>query len=396
MIEIKIKYTKQDFNWTVIGYEEAEKIKAKLNAKKKKKLYINNLTVFNFQPGDWFEYESKSIKDRNILVINDKWKIQAYQIRKYVAKVDQEALHFSVKALCKVKEYFKENTNVSFKVAFGTADDEILRCVPKQLYWSKEGQYIGKINSVDFSSQYPSGLCDILPDSHTAIKVNGTVKPTEEYPFAFYINSGHLAIYKELDTHNWLYNLNLNMEHLFRLCTLRKTFDDRFNFYVKEKDDITILMKASKYNLKDTYTHFYNLRKTDENAKLVLNASIGQMHRKNYTHDRYAHLAAIAIARANQKMLNIIKEIGFNNIIQIQVDGILYKGTKKVGVDTKYLGAPVQEIYNKDCRWDRLGVYMIKLDNEFKIKCQGYNKMSDGRLPIESTSFDDMNLWIKE
>lgn len=393
------KYPEKDIIWEIIGLDQYKSIKDKLKPNKETKLHTNNLKITEFTPGCWSEFKHKSLKDQKILVINDNYKIKAYKVKIGVSQIDKNEYHKSISALADIKSKFKELTNKTFKQCFGTVEGKLERCVPKQLYWSKNEPYCGNINSVDFSSHYPASLCDILPDSHTAIVKAGTIKPTAEYPFAFYTKSGHIAIYNELDTHNWLFNQSLKLEDLFRLKTIKKpddikVFDDTFKQYITLDEDETILMKASQYTLKDTYLHFYNLRKSDPDAKLALNASIGQMHRKIYNRDKYAHLAAVAIARANQKMLNLISKIKFKDIIQIQVDGILYTGNKQLGILDKYLGAPVQEVYNKPCRWDRLGVYMIDLGDHMKVKCQGYNAMSDGRLPENSTKFEDMDLWI--
>lgn len=395
------KYPESEIKWEIIGLEQYKSIKDKLNKDKETKFHTNNLKITEFKPGCWSEFAYKNLKDQKVLVVNENYTIKAYKIKVGITNVNSEEYHKSVKALSNIKAKFKELTNKSFKTCFGTVDGTLERCVPKQLYWSKDlnESFYGNISSVDFSSHYPACLCGLLPDSHTAVIKQGTVKPTAEYPFAFYRKSGHLAIYKELDTHNWLFNKNLKLEDLFRLKTIKKpdnikVFDDTFKQYIKLDEDETILMKASEYNLKDTYTYFYNLRKTDADAKLALNASIGQMHRKVYCRDKYAHLAAVAIARANQKMLNLMSNINFDDIIQIQVDGILYKGNKQIGIYNKYLGAPVQEILDRPCRWDRLGVYMIDLGDHMKVKCQGYNATKTGKLPEESTKFEDMDSWI--
>lgn len=398
------KYREDDIIWEVVGGDVYKELKAKLKPNKKRNLHTNNLPLDKFTSGCWIEFESKYTKDERYIVVNDNYKIRAYKCRIYVSHVDQEMSHKAVPALSKVKEKFIELSNISFKRAFGTVNENILRCIPKQFYWAKSDAYEGIINSIDFSSHYPASLCGIIPDSHEALQVKGTVKPNKDYPFAFYINSGHMAIYNELDTHNWLFDRNFEIRDLFRLKTKRKSFDDRFNEHIVPKDDITVLMKASKYNLKNVYEHFYKIKQmydkdSDEynEAKSILVASIGQMHRKKYVKDKYAHLAAVGIARANQHMLDVINknQLKLDDIIQIQVDGVLYKGTQKLGIEDSYLGAIVQEAYQRPCRWIGTGAYMIDLGDKMKIKHQCYDVMSDGRSPDCSTKFSDMDLWVK-
>ena len=395
------RYPEENIVWSVIGSDEYLKIKDKLNPKKRTNLHTNNLLVCEFTSGCWSEFEMSYSKDTRLLVVNDRYTIKAYKCKIHVAHVDTKLSKVGTNALSLVKEKFKLRTKTTFKKAFGTVDDRLLRCVPKQLYWSRTTPYKGLVNSVDYSSHYPASLCGKLPDSSNAIELPGTIKPTAEYPFAFYINSGHMAIYKELDTHNWLFNNKFGMKDLFRLKTMRKNVDDTFNPCLSPDEDITILMKASEQDLGEEYRYFYDIKNNYvpdtieyEEAKLVLNASIGQMHRKLYTRDKYAHLAAVALARANQKMLNLTSKVNKEDILQIQVDGILYTGNAKIGVENKDLGLPVQEIYQKECRWDRIGVYMVDMGGKFKIKYQGYDKISDGRNIEESKSFDDMDLWI--
>lgn len=196
------KYREKDIKWQIIGLDEYKSIKAKLNVLKKTKLHTNNLKITEFKPGYWSEFNYRNLKDQKVLIVNDNYTIKAYKVKVGVAKIDCEQYHKSINALSNIKAKFKELTNKSFKQCFGTVEGKLERCVPKQLYWSKNEPYLGNASSVDFSSHYPASLCGILPDSHTAIVKRGTVKPTAEYPFAFYVKSGHLAIYKELDTHN--------------------------------------------------------------------------------------------------------------------------------------------------------------------------------------------------
>lgn len=401
-MKIKEKFEESDIIWSTLNADAYAELKSQLKKNKKTSLHTNNLNIFNFGPGNWLEYRSKWCKDEKYIVLNKKDILYGYHVKelihdnKKLGELDENR-KIRCAALVNIRAKFKELENTGFKANFGTVDDKILRCVPKQFYWSKTEPYFGFVSSVDFSSHYPACLCGDLPDSHTAIEKPGTVKPNKEYKFAFYVKSGHLAIYNELDTHDWEINLQFDLTDLFRFRSYR-TYDDTYKI-VKPKDDITILMKSAPVKLDSVIKYFYDRKSFDTEAKLTLNAAIGQMHRKKYDRDKFAHLAAVAIARANNKMLNLVRNVKKEDIIQIQVDGIIYKGDKKLGIDDKYLGAPVQEVLNKECRWERIGAYMIKLDdNKYKVKCQGYNSMKDGRSPEESTCFEDMDLWeiIKE
>ena len=370
-MKISLYYNEKNIKWQVIGLDEYNELKKRLDHNKFMALHTNNLKIGVFTKGCWTSYTSSYTTDLMYIVVNEGKQLCGYSCKVNVAHVNKSASHKATPALKTVKDEFKIIHNESFKTVFGTVEQNILRCVPKQFYWSKKANYKGLANSVDFSSHYPAAACGILPDSHNAICYKGTVKPTKEYPFAFYIKSGHIAIYGELDTHLWLCN-RFGKRTLFRDKTVRKNFDDRFKEDVLPSEDITILMKAAKYTLSEVYYKLYNARKDDEDAKLFLVASIGQMHRKRYVRDKYAHLAAVIIARANMRMLNLTSKISLDDIIQIQVDGIIYTGLKKIGIDDKYLGAPVQEAYQQPCEWNRMGFYKLRLNNgKIKEKHQG-------------------------
>lgn len=292
---------------------------------------------------------------------------------------------------------FKELTGVSFKKAFGYVDSEFKRCVPKQFYYINKrhlNHFIPNISSVDFSSHYPSCACGRLPDEHTAIRINGTVAPTEEYPFAFYIRSGHLAEYNVFDTHKWVkygfYKPYLNS--LFR----RNGEPDAFEI-IPPKEDITILMKASKYEMTDCWKHFYAIRKQNPLAKLVMNASIGYMHTQTYKEYRLSHIAAIIIGRANQKMLNVLKKIDSPSILQVCVDGCMYIGNEEYGVHEKALGNLEQEYTGKPGILRNMNVYIVDMgDGTCKKRHGGFNIMKNGsKIDDKYHGLEEIYEWAK-
>lgn len=308
------------------------------------------------------------------------------------------------KALKGVKDQFKEQFGVTFRNAFGTVDKDFLRCVPSQFYY--KGKYTGvidNVSSVDFCSHYPACMCGRLPNSNAKLVYNGTVKPNEEYPFAFYIKSGHCAEYGVFDTHDWL-NSDYALE-LFKKHKKMKNWDEQYDKHLtmNENDDITILMKASAYELTNIYEKNYELRKVDENAKLIMNSSIGAMHTMIYKDNKYAHLSCIGIARATQKILDVANKIGKYFIIQIVVDGIIYKGNEVLGVYDKKLGLLEQEYAQKTIFYDGVGRYIVSelkspnLVEKWKHQGCDYNKdgirLDDNYKP--SSIYDILN-WVKK
>lgn len=283
-------------------------------------------------------------------------------------------------AIIALSRAFKARNNISLYKAYGTTEECFKDYIPKQISYLDKN-YLDeaiKASSVDYSSSYPSCMCGLLPDAHTAVLTEGIVDPTKEYPFAFYTD-GFCAEYGVFNTREWM--TNPYFKYLFNFAIIKKLRNVEVN---------TILMKASPYKMDEVWEEFYNNRKTDEEAKLVMNRSIGMMHTNNYNSYRYAHLAAIAIGRSNQRILDLAKRIGYNNIIQICVDGIIYKTLGVFGTDEKKLGALVQEYVGCDFKISGYNKYIVLLDGEC-IKAKHGNCNSNIQKKI--TSLDDQYKW---
>lgn len=290
------------------------------------------------------------------------------------------------------KDYGKDETDAAaFRRNFGTTDKSFKACVPRQFYYinrSECNRTLHGISSIDDTAHYPSSACGPLPDSKTAVQYQGQVEPTEEYPFAFYLKSGHIKEFGKFDTREWL-----NSSYSINLFYFKQEDHDP---YLAPEEDVTVLMKPAKYTLDSIWRRLYETRKTDPSAKLAMNATIGNWHRNKYTSHKYAHLAAITIGRANAKMLKAALAIGEDRILHICVDGIIYCGDA-VAYNKKEFGQFQQEFTN--CKFKMLGtnVYMaFDEDNKLvKWKHGAYNQNADGS-NIEDcppTKFEDMRQW---
>lgn len=370
---MKLKYL--NINWFAdyVKYEKItqDQMKDKIQGLDKNK-HANTKTQLNdwLKDGSWL-YERKG--DNGILYIKENNQYKRYSTNVLDDNKNTQDIT-GTKAIQLLENKFKEINKVSLKVAFGTTEENFKLNIPRQFYFVKENyknRIIDGISSLDFSSHYPSCGCGILPDSHTAKSFDNYVEPTEEYPFAFY-DSGHIAIYKELDTHKWLLDIDLAPYMLQKEV-----------LYAASKK--TILMKASKYKMNDIWEYFYSKRKEDELFKLVLNASIGFFHTKRYTMRKYAHIAAVIIARANNKMFNLIKLVGYRNIIHVCVDGLIYKGKCSYGYG-EGLGSLKQEFLNKSIYIKGCNQYVISELNDYnnclEIKHGGFDAREDNK-PID-------------
>ena len=307
---------------------------------------------------------------------------------------------------------FREFNGISLRKAYGFVDKTLKRCIPKQFYYINP-KYIDKVfiaSSIDASSQYPSGCLGRLPDMHNAILVKGRAKPTEEYPFAFYA-SGHCAEYGVFDTHDW-------MGHKLAPYLFRFGKDDPYPLRrLLDEQEETILMKASAYTMDETWRYFYNnkqnMPKGSEDydlAKLIMNKTIGCWHRKDkdkksiMTYDDHgsyqlAHIVAIAIARGNQKILNMIERIGVSYVAHVCVDGIIYLGNTPYGQLEPQLGVFSQEFTGAVFKMKGINVYCAR-DGEkcVKFKHGGYDLLNGEEIDENRDfTFQDLdNLSSKE
>jgi hypothetical protein len=245
---------------------------------------------------------------------------------------------------------------------------------------------------------------------HTAIRISGRVEPTEEYPFAFYA-SGHCAEYGVFDTHTWM-----SSKYAFNLFRIDPKDEYRLR-KLKDEEEETILMQASDYTMDSTWRYFYNNKQSLEKdsqeykiAKLIMNKTIGCWHRKDKTkkrimdyddHGSYqlAHIVAIAIARGNQKILNMIDKIGEMFVIHVCVDGIIYLGDRKYGVDKTDLGVFSQEFTNADFQMAGINVYCAKQNDKcVKFKHGGFDLLNGEEIDEDQEfDFNDLyNLSAKE
>lgn len=290
------------------------------------------------------------------------------------------------------RQMFKERTGITMTEAFGKTDQSYKRCCPQPLYyqspfWAKE-TWLNGICKEDFSSHYPSNAIGQLPDASTAITKSGRVKPDEEYRFAFYIKSGHVAEYGRFDSH----------DYMRETATFSAKVSDKkqyeTDYSIKDEDEITVLMKASEYNLETEIRHFYDIKNKAvkdspeyKSAKLFLLKFIGMMEQCNpvmYNSYPYAHMAAIIKWRANVKTFNTLKKIGYDKVIQICVDGFIHAG-KPVGCHEKQLGNLVVEFDKAKFIQKGINQYILKQGDETEHKTAGFDVNTDS---------DDITEWL--
>ena len=287
---------------------------------------------------------------------------------------------------------FEEQYNVKLSKAFGKTEQLYKRCVPGLFHYDNP-EYINgicvKTGKLDFSSHFPSCACGTLPNANESKVIDGYAEPTEEYPFAFYINSGFIAEYNKYNTRDW-FNTRYG-KNLFDNSTRK------FPVNPKAKE-ITVLMKASEYHLDELMNHYYQLKLkcqkgTEEyqEAKTALLKLVGMLEMNSptmYMSRPYAHLAAVIKSRAIYKMLKLIENVGESRVISVIVDGLIFNNSKglHLGDKTEFLGSLKEETYQALGRFKRHNQYVITEGEEVIIAHAGYDINIDNL---------DMNTWGK-
>lgn len=285
------------------------------------------------------------------------------------------------------QKIFKEFNGVTERQAFGYSDPDLNKCVPKQLYYLNKRWLNKKITcagKADFSSHYPASICGPLPNWDKRIKMQGTIKPTAQYPFVFYTRSGHLAEYQTFDTHDW------RDEEL-----AGDLFGSNYS-KVAPEDDVSILCPKSDYQLDSVIKYLYNMKQANREidglpAKTILNSSIGYKHLKgaHNSRNRLYHLAAVCIGRANQKMLDLYNQ-NSRIVLQIVVDGIIYMGPHQVGSQDRELGELHQEITDESFIMRGINQYMFVERESGVCRCFAHSGCD---MNLKTDKLEDIFLW---
>lgn len=273
--------------------------------------------------------------------------------------------------------FVENNPKMSLYRAFSgtkykTEYKAVKKCVPHQISYIHPyvGRVIDNCFKADVSSAFPSQMTKDLPTFHDCITVSGYGEPTSEYPFAFYTKSGHMKIYNELDTRE------MNSKYFIN-------YSDTYNDNISALDEVTILCKKSKYNLKREFEYMYSQRNIDVNNKMFMNACIGYFHRN--ADPRLSLLAACVIARNNKMMLDRINTLisEGNTIIYVATDSIVWRGHESsVATEDKYLGSFTYEGKCGKFFGRMVGSYQyLDNNNNLTTKCS-YLKNDDSKINI--------------
>lgn len=247
----------------------------------------------------------------------------------------------------------KEKTGYRLNDIFGGLPREYHQyrtCVPSPINWAhsyyrmKRGSVAEDCIKADICSAYGTEASKLLPECRISKGkvVKGRVEPTEELPFAFYLESGHMAIWNEGDT------MTLN-ESEYITCDHTKM--------IFPNEDTTLLLPAANVSLRDVFETLYEGRKDNPDNKFIMNATIGMFHRKKSRLDS-ENLWPIAAAikfRCNKRIVNMCEWLKerYQVPILINTDSIMWQGClidemAEVFAEDKKLGNFTYEY--KNCR----------------------------------------------
>lgn len=289
-----------------------------------------------------------------------------------------------------VSQMFFERHDCSLKRAFGICKDDfrfdmVNQALSPIIYTNERecGFIQTNIYKADFASAYPFGLSGDLPDYHkgTHRELRGIYKPTEEYPFAFYLNSGHMAIYGELDTYR-----DFRTHPFYQ--TRGKFRNDLYN-----ESETTILMKASRYNLDDIMLELYNQKAKNKDVKTLMVAFIGYIRStKSWQHHYMGHISACAYARHLKRMLFCYDKLveAKQKIMMAATDSFCWQGRDIPEITTreKTFGSFFLEHENARLLMLANGVYGIEKDG--KIECFRHQGTAEEDIDFEISKLSDI------
>ncbi len=273
-----------------------------------------------------------------------------------------------------LNKQFKEKNDLTLRTAFGCIDDKTQwdnwkkMQLPAPMYFNNRLAQINfeHVYKADISSAYPYQATKPLPDAHTAVHYDHYVKPTEEYPFAFYMNSHHIEIYNELKTNRIMMS---DMYYKISQWKQENNTSTKHNFDSCEQEH-TILMKASEHSLKDLMQRLYDNRNDDPLAKQISVSFFGMLQsiKEDCQRNFMPHVSAVIYARHWDYMSKIYNEIisKGNSVMQIQTDSFVWIGKPiDSAKQEKCLGGLHSEYENCRFRQNSLGNYVFEKDGKF-------------------------------
>ena len=315
---IHVKYLKILNTWMFNDKENRKEIRVSHLIDVIEKEDSNKIAVVDFERYIWLK--DKVIPNDEEDVVDESTGMDAYSAIQEKFNEHNKTTSLSLETVLSGKKYKKEFALIK-------------KCVPTQIQFMNpyyKGKIVENVYKADVSSAFPTQVMKDLPTLHGCKCVKGRAEPTEEFPFAFYVNSHHIKTLDGYDSHE----MNSVWYNEYYDC------DDA----LPSEEDYTVLCKkmSDKYHdaLAGAFKDCYDHRKEDSFNKFIMNAAIGYFHRNNYP--ALSFISAIVILRCNIDMIRRCEQLQEegNTVLFIATDSIAWRGKlSPVAVDEKYLGS---------------------------------------------------------
>lgn len=264
-------------------------------------------------------------------------------------------------------------------------------CSPCPIDWCNDTyteKLLSEINKADISSAYGYQLTNpSLPDLLNYQIVDDFVEPSEEWPFAFYLDSNSMAVYQEGSSLDWENN---------RFATSASK-----NIQFKVKNNRTMLFKGKDYGLKEIISKMYLERDIHPENKSYMNLLVGFLDQKDYYKGQIVGwpIRAAIIFRCNQKILSICDDL-LDHLcmpVLINTDSVSWTGKYNPSVNTKYLGSFTTEYINCEMIIRSVKCYQIKSGDKTLTRYSGpHTKSYIATLPFGALLEEDCLAEIRE
>lgn len=322
------------------------------------------------------------------LYSNDKLEAVPFRFGIKKAEIDQKQDSYDISGL-DAWLYFKNWLKIS--KGLPKKYHENRTCAPYPIDWCNDGyteRELRHVNKADISSAYGYQLTNpLLPDLLEYKEVNSKVEPSEEWPFAFYLDNNSMTIYNEGSSLSWKDN---------RFATSAKK---NIKFDITETR--TLLMKGKDYGLKPLIDKMYAERSIKPENKSYMNLLVGFMDQKDYYAGQIVAwpIRAVIIYRCNQRILNLCEELKDNWSIPVLIntDSISWLGDYNPSIKEKHLGSFTTEYIDCNMIIRSVKCYQIKSGDEVLTRYSGpHTKSYISTLPFGALLEEDCLAEIRE
>lgn len=269
--------------------------------------------------------------------------------------------------------------------------EQIKHCIPAPIGYCQNTVMVrNHCYKADVSSAYPFEASKRLPTYEGRKIVLGISAPTDDFPFAFYPQTGTLAILEEdgtiINTGDF-YDTGFYQKEDWKKEGKRRIYNNKRAGYVEHGyREITILCKAANDTLfAQLFKELYEEKNTNPKAKPIMNIFLGTLQ-ENHNPDR-AYISAVVLARCCYRMITLAQALEKDEstqVVLIATDSIAWRGKPHPHLWTteKKLGNFVLEHYDAAMIIRGEKKYQIQDKERVVTKWAGVSKEITADLPF--------------